>query len=128
MKFLDVRIPEAYIFIGHPDMAVNIPLLFPKYEWDDDKRRYGVEPNVDFLTDVQSHFSPDDTILAMCRSGGRASAAATALEGAGYTVMNMTNGFEGPPDDRGYHVLYGWKNDELPYSLSSPALIDGYPD
>ena len=32
IKILDVRTPEEYIFVGHPDMARNIPLLFVKYQ------------------------------------------------------------------------------------------------
>ena len=31
IKILDVRCPEEYVLIGHPDMALNIPLFFPKY-------------------------------------------------------------------------------------------------
>ena len=32
VNILDVRTPEEYIFVGHPDMARNIPLLFVKYQ------------------------------------------------------------------------------------------------
>ena len=33
----DVRNPEEYIFVGHAEMARNIPLLFVKYQWDAEK-------------------------------------------------------------------------------------------
>ena len=44
VKILDVRIPEEYIFVGHPEMAKNIPLLFVKYEWDAEKNQPVVSP------------------------------------------------------------------------------------
>jgi rhodanese-related sulfurtransferase len=131
VKILDVRTPEEYIFVGHPDMAVNIPLLFPKYEWDANKRKYGVEPNADFVADVQEHFARGDTILAMCRSGGRSAWAVNALAKAGFTnIYTITDGMEGDkvkdPDNvyHGKRMKNGWKNSGLPWTYDiDPALI-----
>ena len=96
VKILDVRTPEEYVFVGHPDMAVNIPLMFPKYEWHGDRRRYSVELYADFLPVVQEMFAPDDTILVMCRSGGRAAMAINMLAKAGFqNVYNIVDGMEG---------------------------------
>ena len=33
----DVRRPWEYVFVGHAPMAVNIPLAFLAYAWDDEK-------------------------------------------------------------------------------------------
>ena len=34
VKVLDVRTPEEYVFVGHAEMAWNIPLLFMTHQWD----------------------------------------------------------------------------------------------
>ena len=39
---LDVRMPEEYVFVGHPEMAYNIPLVLGTYEWDAEKKMYKV--------------------------------------------------------------------------------------
>ncbi len=31
VKIIDVRTPEEYAFIGHPEMALNIPFAFVTY-------------------------------------------------------------------------------------------------
>ena len=131
VKVLDVRTPEEYLFVGHPQMATNIPFLFPKYEWDANKRKYGVEPNAGFVTDVQDHFTPDDTILVMCRSGGRSAWAVNMLAEAGYKeVYTITDGMEGDKVKdlvsvfHGKRMLNGWKNAGLPWTYNlDPELI-----
>jgi len=32
MKVIDVRTPEEYAFVGHPEMAWNIPFAFVSYQ------------------------------------------------------------------------------------------------
>ena len=49
-NIIDVRIPEEYIFVGHPDMARNIPLLFVEYQWDAEKDEPVVRPNPGFAS------------------------------------------------------------------------------
>jgi rhodanese-related sulfurtransferase len=114
---LDVRTPEEYIFVGHPAMARNVPLLFIKYAWDAEKDQPVVAPNPAFAPGVLKTFKPDDTLLVMCRSGGRSAVAANGLAQAGFTrVYNIIDGFEGDKvDDPGsaYHgkrMKNGWKN------------------
>ena len=34
VKILDVRTSEEYLFVGHPAMAWNIPLMLQTYQWD----------------------------------------------------------------------------------------------
>lgn len=131
VKILDVRTPEEYVLIGHPGMALNIPLFFPKYEWHEDRRRYSAEPNPDFMTDAQELLSPDDTILAMCRSGGRSAMAVNMLAQAGYqNVYNIFDGMEGDTVDdpesayHGKRMRNGWKNAGLPWTYDlDPTLV-----
>jgi rhodanese-related sulfurtransferase len=117
IKVLDVRTFEEYVLIGHAEMAVNMPLAFPTYNWDAAKGNYSVVGNKDFITHVSERFKPDDTILVMCRSGGRSAMAVNALAKAGFTkVHNIIDGFEGDkvedPESvyHGQRVRNGWKN------------------
>ncbi len=117
VKVLDVRMVEEYVFLGHAEAAINIPVAFPKYQWHDDKRKYGFEMNPDFIDHVNEMFNPDDTIVAMCRSGGRSAFAINMLAKAGFTnAYNIIDGFEGDTVDdpesvyHGKRMKNGWKN------------------
>ncbi len=131
VKVLDVRIPEEYLFVGHPEMARNIPLLFVKYEWDAQKNQPAVRPNPDFASAVKKAFSPAATLLVMCRSGGRSALAVNGLAKAGFTkAYNIIDGFEGDKvDDPGsaYHgkrMRNGWKNSGSPWTYDvDPELL-----
>jgi rhodanese-related sulfurtransferase len=128
---LDVRMPEEYVFVGHPEMAYNIPLALGTYEWDAEKKMYKVLPNADFMPQVQALFKPDDIILATCRSGGRGAMAVNALAAAGYkNVYNITDGIEGDEVTDpaslyfGKRMLNGWKNAGLPWTYDiNPELM-----
>ena len=117
IKVLDVRTFEEYVLIGHAEMAANVPLAFPTYNWDAKKGNYSVVVNADFIAHVKERFRPDDTILVMCRSGGRSAMAVNALAKAGFTqVHNIIDGFEGDkvedPESvhHGKRMRNGWKN------------------
>jgi rhodanese-related sulfurtransferase len=117
VKVLDVRTFEEYVLIGHAEMAVNVPLAFPTYKWDVNKGNYSVVVNKEFIAQAQARFKPEDTILVMCRSGGRSAMAVNALAKAGFTkVHNIIDGFEGDkvedPESvfHGQRVRNGWKN------------------
>ena len=117
IKVLDVRTFEEYVLIGHAEMAVNVPLAFPTYNWDANKGNYSIVVNTDFIAHVTDRFKPDDTILVMCRSGGRSAMAVNALAKAGFTQMrNIIDGFEGDkvedPESiyHGQRMRNGWKN------------------
>ena len=58
VHIIDVRTPEEYVFVGHAEMARNIPLLFVKHEWNADIKEFVVEPNPDFIPRVKSLFAP----------------------------------------------------------------------
>ena len=58
VNILDVRTPEEYRFVGHAEMARNIPLVFVKHQWDADKNEFVVEPNPDFISHVKGLLRP----------------------------------------------------------------------
>ena len=95
VKVLDVRTPEEWVFVGHPPMATNVPLAFMAYVWDDEKKAFPWSLNPDFVELVKEQFSPDDTLLVSCRSGGRGAMAVNALAAAGFTnAYNILDGME----------------------------------
>ena len=117
VKVIDVRTPEEYAFVGHAEMAWNIPVAFVTYRWKDGKTEYGAKPNSDFVAGVKKLTKPTDTLLLMCRSGGRSAMAVNQLAAAGFkNVYNITDGFEGDkvtdPESvfMGKRMRNGWKN------------------
>ena len=131
VKILDVRTLEEYIYIGHPAMAWNIPLMLQTYEWDAEKKHFPMKPNPDFLKTVKEVFQTGDIILVTCRSGSRSAKAVDQLAEAGFkTVYNITDGVEGDlvkdPESvfAGQRMMNGWKNSGLPFTYSiDPKLI-----
>jgi len=108
---VDVRAAAEYEFVGHPDLpngVPNIPLMFyPAWE-----------ANPDFVKDVKERYSKTDTIILICRSGGRAKKGATLLLDAGFkNALYMTDSFEGPKDEKGHRTISGWKVNGLPYTF-----------
>ena len=131
VKIIDVRTPEEYLFVGHPDMAWKIPVATQIYEWDAEKKQYPMKPLLDFVARVQTIAKPDDTLMVMCRSGGRSAMAVNKLAEAGFrNVYNITDGFEGDavknPDSvfDGQRLVNGWKNSVLPWTYQvDPARM-----
>ena len=96
VKILDVRTPEEWVFTGHAPMATLIPFAFLAYVWDEEKKGFTWSLNPDFVALVKERFSPEDTILVTCRSGGRGAMAINMLAAAGYTkAYNILDGMEG---------------------------------
>ncbi len=128
---LDVRTPEEYVFVGHADMAVNVPVATNNGKFNAEKKSYGLDPNPKFAEQVAAKMGKDKTILVMCRSGQRAAAAVNLLAKAGYTdVYNIVDSFEGDkvqdPENvyDGKRMKNGWKNYGLPWTYSlDPALV-----
>lgn len=133
VQILDVRTPEEYIFVGHAEMAMNIPLAFQTYGWDAEKKHFSLKPNPDFVAQVKNWANPIDTILlVMCRSGGRSAAGVNLLAEAGFkNVYNIIDGVEGDmvddPDSNfhGKRMKNGWKNSGLPwtYDINPEQMI-----
>ena len=123
VKILDVRTPEEYLFVGHPEMAYHVPLAFQTYRWDAEKRRLPMKPNPDFISQVKEIAGPADTILVICRSGGRSAQAVNRLAEAGFKkVYSIIDGMEGDVVEdpgsvfQGQRMKNGWKNSGLPYT------------
>ncbi len=117
VKIFDVRTLEEYIYIGHAPMAWNIPLMSQTHEWNADKGYFALQPNPDFVSLVREIAVPTDTILVMCRSGGRSAMAVNLLAKAGFAkVYNITDGMEGDAikdsdsEFKGQRLKNGWKN------------------
>jgi rhodanese-related sulfurtransferase len=129
---IDVRTPEEYIFVGHPAMAWKIPVGAQSYEWDAAKGQFPMKLIPDFVTRVKEAARPDDTILVMCRSGGRSAIAVNLLAQAGFKqVYNVVDGMEGDvvkdPDSVfvGQRLVNGWKNSGCPwtYKLTPERML-----
>ena len=134
VKILDVRTPEEFLFVGHAPMAWNIPAFIQTYEWDSEKKRFPMKPNSYFISRAKELFTPDDTLLVSCRSGGRSSLAVNQLAEAGFKyVYNITDGMEGDmvkdPESvfQGLRLKNGWKNSGLPWTYHiDPERIPRY--
>ena len=118
VKIIDVRTPEEYLFVGHPTMAWKIPVATQSYEWDAEKKQYPMKPMMDFVSRVQTMAKPDDTLMVMCRSGGRSAIAVNFLAKAGFkNVYNIVDGMEGDGNGDSASVPQGgWKNSGCPWT------------
>jgi len=130
VHIIDCRTPEEYVFVGHAPMAYNIPSQFMRYRLKEEKGKQEpvMEENPDFVTLVMEKFKPEDTVLIMCRSGGRSAKSVNRLADAGFkTVYNITDGFEGDmvkdPESyfKGKRMLNGWKNSGNPWTYDIDA-------
>jgi rhodanese-related sulfurtransferase len=132
VKILDVRTPEEYLFVGHPAMAFKVPVAVQLYEWDAGKGQFPMTLLPDFVSRVSEAAKPADTILAMCRSGGRSAVAVNLLAKAGFQhVYQIVDGMEGDlvtdPDSAflGQRMKNGWKNSGCPwtYTLTPDRML-----
>jgi len=106
---IDCRSEMEYLFVGHPTGAHNVP-------WNDGPD-WEVNPHfVQAVKKLAGHASARPVIL-ICRSGNRSTAAARALEGAGFAnVFHVLHGFEGDLDaHRHRNTVNGWRFDGLPW-------------
>ena len=103
---VDVRTKPEWEFVGAYPGAAFI-------EW----RSYGASgPNPHFLAELRSRFSPETTLLFLCRSGGRSHQAATLAAAAGYPhAFNILEGFEGEKGPDGRRGHQGWRAAGLPW-------------
>ncbi|MGB7097124.1 MAG: rhodanese-like domain-containing protein, partial [Anaerolineales bacterium] len=113
VNILDVRTFEEYTFVGHLEMAYNVPFVFPKYDPKGPSLPgrppgcYG-ELNPDFIPSVQELYAPTDTILVYCATGGRGAMAVNMLAQAGFlNVYNIVTGLEGDRVDDPGSVYHG---------------------
>ena len=132
VSIIDVRTPEEYLFVGHPTMAWKIPIAAQSYEWDSAKSQYPMSLHTDFVARVSEVAEPGDTLMVMCRSGGRSAIAANMLAKAGFTqVYNIVDGMEGDTVEdadsvfAGQRLRNGWKNSGCPwtYKLTPERML-----
>lgn len=123
VKIIDVRTPEEFLFVGSPDMAWRIPVATQSYEWNAEKNQFPIKPLLDFVARVQTIAKLDDTLMVMCRSGGRSAIAANFLAKAGFkNVYNIIDGMEGDANAdsdsvaRAQPLKDGWKNSGCPWT------------
>ena len=123
VKIIDVRTPEEFLFVGVPTMAWKIPVAAQSYEWDAEKKQFPMKPLMDFAARVQTVAEPGETIMVMCRSGGRSAIAANFLAKAGFkNVYNIIDGMEGDVNADSESVAQaqplrdGWKNSGCPWT------------
>jgi rhodanese-related sulfurtransferase len=128
VTIIDVRTPEEYAFVGHPEMALNIPFAFVTYQRKDGKTEYGPKMNPEFVAESKKLAGLNDTLLVMCRSGDRSAKAVNDLAAAGFkNAYTITDGFEGDkvkdPESvfNGKRMRNGWKN-------SAPWVYDIDPE
>jgi len=111
--YIDVR-STAEFDAGHPEGAVNVPLLEP----DDNGQ---MAPNPDFVRVMKSAFAPGAQLLIGCQAGVRSLKAAQMLETFGFTdVTNVRGGFGGARDQTGAAVA-GWTTAGLPVETDATA-------
>jgi rhodanese-related sulfurtransferase len=133
VKVIDVRTPEEYAFIGHPEKVWNIPYAFVTYQRKAGKTEYGPRLNPDFVAEVKKLAGPTDTLLLFCRSGDRSAKAVDILAKEGFkNVFTITDGFEGDkvtdPDSvfLGKRMKNGWKNSApWVYTIDPEKIILG---
>ncbi len=105
-RLIDVRAPEEFAD-GHPKDAQNVP--FTRFR----EGRLVDDPL--FLAAILDSCSLHQSLALVCRSGARATKAATLLEGAGYTdIWVVIGGYEGTRGPFGEVVDPGWRRLELP--------------
>ena len=128
VKIIDVRTPEEFAFVGHPQMAWNVPIAFVSYQRKDGKFTYAPQMNAAFVAQVKEIAKPSDVLLVTCRSGGRGAMGVNQLAAAGFTnAYNIVDGIEGDtvndPESvfHGKRMKNGWKN-------SAPWVYDVDPE
>lgn len=114
--YVDVRSTVEFAS-GHPDGAVNVPLLEP------DESTGQMQANPDFIRVMQASFGTDAKLLVGCQMGGRSMRAAQMLEAFGFDdVTNVRGGFGGARDPMNGRVIdAGWVESELPVQSGEPA-------
>lgn len=123
VHIVDIRTPEEYDFLGHPEMAANIPSMLWTGKFDAQKKAFPLAENPQFVALMKQRFQPGDTIVLMCRSGHRSAAAVNKLAEAGFTnAYNVVDGYEGDKiadkasTDFGRRLKDGWRNSRLPWT------------
>ena len=88
-----------------------------------------MEPNTDFISHVKGLFAPNDTVLVICRSGGRSALAVNQLAKAGFlNAYNIIDGMEGDKVDDHGNVFIGKRMKNGRKNSGSPWTYEVNPD
>jgi rhodanese-related sulfurtransferase len=130
VAFFDIRTRAEAMYVGWPmDADALVPFVeHPEMmtEWDDKRFMYKLEPNQDFVPEIERRMKEKglgktSPVILICRSGDRSSKAADRLQQAGFTrVYSVAEGVEGDTakdgEKLGQRVVNGWKNAGLPWT------------
>ena len=130
VALFDIRTRAEAMYVGWPmDADALVPYVeHPEMmtEWDDKRFMYKLEPNQDFVPEIERRMKEkglgkNAPVILICRSGDRSSKAADRLQMAGFTrVYSVAEGFEGDTEKDGeklgQRVVNGWKNADLPWT------------
>ena len=105
---VDVRSQAELDLVGRVPIALHIEWAFYP----------GMIANADFATQLQSQINQNQTIIFMCRTGGRSHNAALVAQQLGFSqAYNMLEGFEGEANALKQRTLInGWKHANLPWT------------
>ncbi|MDB2324365.1 rhodanese-like domain-containing protein [Alphaproteobacteria bacterium] len=109
---IDCRSATEWTHIGTPDlMAVNKQVILESVA--DEAGR----PNPAFLEKITATIGTSTPVYVICRVGQRSAYVCQLLLANGYTdVCNVSDGFEGVPDQNGHRAnINGWKFHNLPW-------------
>lgn len=120
---VDVRTPEEHVFIGHPEGARSIPVMFMGYSYDEKMGRQTMLKNAGFVEEIRRHYSLDDHLAILGLSGPRAALAVRLLNKAGFKhLYAIIHGFQGEKQGQVGHTDYGkrrvngWVNEGVPWT------------
>ena len=113
-QVVDVRTDAEWMYVGLPDLseAGKQPVLIPWQLFPSG------QVNAAFTDQMRkAGLTPEHKVYFLCRSGVRSLAAADAAMEAGFPhAYNISDGFEGPPDEDGHRgTVSGWKASGLPW-------------
>jgi rhodanese-related sulfurtransferase len=118
---IDVRTRAEWTYVGTPDIqAIGKAPYF--LEWQNYPSMQVDQQFASRLGAILKSAGVElgSPLVFLCRSGARSRHAAIAMSGAGWTpCYNVSDGFEGPPDDsRRRGGVCGWKAAGLPWVQS----------
>ncbi|MBC6444358.1 MAG: rhodanese-like domain-containing protein [Alphaproteobacteria bacterium GM202ARS2] len=112
-QLIDCRTDAEWRYVGIPDLsALRKRVVFVPWQIYPH-----MQQNSAFAEQLREHVGATETLLFICRSGGRSRMAAIAMQAQGFSqCYNVEHGFEGDRDDKGQRARRnGWKYDKLPW-------------
>jgi rhodanese-related sulfurtransferase len=108
VKLVDVRTQAELDLVGRIPDALNIEWAFYP----------GMVQNPDFGKQLSQQVEKQQTVIFLCRTGGRSHNAAAVAAKLGYAhAYNMLEGFEGEANaEQQRTTINGWKHANLPWT------------